>query len=360
MAKSTKKTVSILDLVVDTNTNVRLVNNYDIPAMKQAILDAGRIIDPIHVRASDNVVLRGNRRTMAGQELLNDPSTPQEVAKSLEKVEVVFHDVLPGSVEEMNVILDHGSQKGLSKTEVLQTVWRLDKQFMSEQQIINLLYMALAQYTNNPKKAAEAAAISEPRARNDYLRKWLHGTVGNYMLAAAKMGDYVREQMVLTHLSDDRLLPADKKVEIRMSRDRVQQLSQAKSKDDPKNGGEGWSPAEGGKHFNAALEQLRAEDRGEVDADKNKRPSAKELRERADVFKSPAIRSALLVAAGEQEHGKALVDLDDRLSRLSMVMETLNKAAPKISDPNVRALINAILGDGPAAEVELALRPFVS
>lgn len=358
MAKQTKKIVSINTLVVDYKVNVRETVNYDIPAMKQSILDTGRITDPIHVRA-DMVVLRGNRRTLAGQELLNDPTTPQDVADTLKKVDIIVHDFTPGSSEEIAFILDHGNQKGLARTEVLNTVWRLDKQFMSEAQIITMLYQSLATYTGNPKKAQEAAAITNLKERTDYLRKWLHGTVGNYLLAASKMGDYVKEQMRLTHLSEDRLLTSEQKVECRMSRDRITQLSAAKTKDSIEKGGKGWTPEAGGENFNTLLESFKAEDRGEETAEKSKRPSAKDLRDRADLFKSPAIRSALLVAAGDVEHGKQLVDLDDRLARMSMVAESLSKMAGSIIDPNVKTLVLAIIGSGPAADVEAALTPFV-
>lgn len=361
MAKQTRKTVSINTLVVDRKVNVRLTDNYDIPAMKQAILDSGRINDDIHVRLCDNVVLRGNRRTLSGQELLADPTTPQDVAKNLEKVNVVFHDVTPGSLEEMTIILDQGSQKGLNKTEVLLAVWRLDKQFMSEVQIMNQLYQALAMYTKNQKKALECAAIADQRSRNEYLRKWLHGTVGNYMLAAAKMGDYVRDQMVKTHLADDNLLKDGEKVECKMSRDRITTLSGCKEKDKEKGG---WTVENGGETFNAKLDDFKEEDRTGTKGSENKRPSIKELSEKCDIFRHKAIKSALKVAAGEQGAGKDLVEMDDYLSRNEAVFEILRKAAPNVKDANVKQLLVAILtdvaNDSAGAIVELAIKPFIS
>ncbi len=356
MAKTTTKNVNINSLKVDRGTNVRETHDYDLPAMMQSILDIGKITDTIHVRLIDNVVLRGNRRTLAGQALLEDPTTPQEVAESLKKVAVMFHDVTPGSTDELEIILDHGRQKGLSKTAILRTVWRMDKQFLSESQIIGLFYSALAVYTGNVKKANEASAIVNLKDRSEYLRKWLHGTVGNYILAANKMGEYIRSEMVKTHLSDDKALPAGEVVELRCSRDRITQLSAAKTKDDPKNGGQGWNVETGGTHFNALVEKLKAEDRGEDTGEETaKRPSTKELRDRAEVFKTPAIRNTLLLAAGDKEHGKSLVDLDDQLHRLNMVTETLSKRLNDITDPNVKALIAAIIGTGPAGEVEVCL-----
>jgi hypothetical protein len=362
MAKTTSKITSVDTLMVDLKTNVRLHNNYNVPGMKQSILDLGRITDPIHARLCDSVVLRGNHRALAGQELLADPNTPQEVAAGLKKIQVVYHDVTPGSAEELEIICDHGRQKGLCKTEVLQTVWRMDKQFLSEGQIGQLFYSALAIYTGNAKKAMEAQAMTNLRERGEYLKKWLHGTLGNYMLAAAKMGEYVREQMIKTHLSDDRLLPAGDKVELRCSRDRISALSAAKTKDSPKEGGEGWTVENGGINFNALLEKFRAEDRGEDSGEeKVKRPSVKELTARADVFKSKAIRSALLVAAGDKGQGRELVEMDDQLHRTSMVFETIAKRLPEIKDVNLAALLKAIVGldNSPAGEVEFCINRIV-
>lgn len=360
MAKTVTKNVSIDTLIVNKSVNVRLKNNYDIPQMKQAILDVGRITDPIHARIIDNVILRGNRRGEAGQELLADPATPQEVAAGLRKVQVVFHDVQPGSSEEMDIILDTVAQKALNKTEILLIVWRLDKQFLSENQIIEKMYTALAIYTGNAKKAAEAQALTSIKERMVFLKKWLHGTVGNYMLAATKMGEYVREQTRLTHLADDRLLQPGEVVEMRVSRDRITQLSAARSKDEAKNGGKGWDAQNGGETFNALIETFKSEDRGESEGEeKKKRPSVKELTERADVFKSEGIKAALLTGAGDQEAARVLVDMDDRLYRMQMVTETLTKRVSEVTDPKVVALIKAIIGDGPAGEVELCINALV-
>jgi hypothetical protein len=359
MAKSTKKTMSISSLVVKTDLNVRNVANYDIPAMRQGILDRGRITDPIHIRAGDNVVLRGNRRTLAGQELMADGQTPAEVVEALKKVDVIVHEVEAGSSEELSIILDHGDQKGLARSEVLEAVWRLDRQFKTEKEIGMLLYMALAQYSGNAGKAQEAATIKDLKARQDFIGKWLHGTLGNYMLSSAKMGPYVREQMMNTHLAEDKLL-GDKTVEIKMSRDRITKLSAAKSADSKEKGGKGWDPVGGGETFNALLQQFKDEDAGRATAEKSSRPTVKELTDKADAFSSATVRAALLTAAGDKEAAKNLSDLDTAAARAAMVFEVLSKGAPQIKDPAVKALINAILGTGPVGEVEVALAQFTA
>lgn len=357
--KVTRKTMSIAAVKQDDNVNVREGNNYDIPAMMADILEKGRITDPISVRACDLMTLRGNRRVKAGQLLLADPNTPQDVADALKKVEVLVYDVVPGSDEELAIILDTGSVKGLARTEILKIVWKLYKQLKTEREIGVMMYRDLANYTGDTKKSAEAAAITDLSKREEFINGWFRGTLGSYMLSAAKMGDYVREQMVLTHLSDDRLLPADKKVEVVMSRKRIGELSKAKTADDPKNGGEGWTYEKGGKNFNAKIETFKEEDSGKIAKEKATRPTEKALREQADMFKSKALRAALLVAAGDQSQGKALVSADDVYARWEMVSDIIAAYAPKVNDPNVKALLVALIGTNEAASVEEALKPFV-
>jgi DNA-binding MltR family transcriptional regulator len=54
------------------------------------------------------------------------------------------------------------------------------------------------------------------------------------------------------------------------------------------------------------------------------------------------------------------VEFDDRLKRLSMVMDSLRNAMASITDENVKALVSAIVSDtDPAGEVDVRLKPFM-
>jgi hypothetical protein len=351
MNKPTLRTVNITSLKVDFNLNIRQKNNYDLPSIKEQIRQAGRILKPIIIRGEDDTVLSGNRRTLAGQELFAEPDLPSDLKEALSKTQVLVYNGLTPE-EELTLVLDHGGEKPISKTEVLEAVWRLDKQFYSEARIISWMFQALADYTDNKRKLAELP--TEPKAREAALKKWFHGTVGNYMLAASRMGDFVREQMVLTHLKEDKLL-GDRTVQMICSRTRITELSAAKTEDSKA----GQWTGQGGPKFDELIAKFKAEDAGDP-VTKAKRPTVKELTDKADVFKSAPVKNALLVAAGNADAGKNLAELDDQLFRLNLVMETIAKTVPVMSDGPVKNVFKAMLlepkVDSHGAAVEEAIK----
>jgi hypothetical protein len=370
MNNPTRKSISIKSLRADYDLNIRLRENYDIPTMVEQIKAAGRVTDPLFIRGEDNTVLRGNRRYWACMWLLEQPDTAPELREAISKLDCIVYTGL-SEKDTISLILDHGQSKNIARSEIVQAVWRLDMQFYSEAQIIGMMFYALAAYTKNTQKLAEMP--DKPgKERDAFLKKWLHGTVGNQMLAAAKMGSYVKQQFFLTRKAEDHLLLPERKVmvggveatlpaetvEMKCSTTRITELSAAKSAD-LKAGG--WTPENGGEAFNKLIEKFKAEDRGEQESDKVARPTTKELREKADQFSSPAIRNALLVAAGDQDAGRGLVEMDDRLKRLTMVMDTLRAACTTVTDPNVKGLLEAIVSDTlPAGEVDVRLKPFTT
>lgn len=353
MLKATKRTVSINNLISKLEVNVREQNNYDLATMREQIVQAGRILKPLIVEETEEglIVLSGNRRTRGGQELwenhqlitailLNMAETERDAGKretmkktivdltnavvdQLGKVDVYVYKGL-SEEERLMLIMDHGSEKPISRTEVVNCCWRMDRQFFSEGDIIRLTYFALAKFTGNERKLSEVP--TEAKAREAFLRKWLHGTVGNFILAAHKMGDYVRTQFILTMRAEDGLLREGEKVEMRCTRDRITQLSATKTKEK-----EVWSPDKGSPDFNAMVEKFKAEDAGILDREPKKRPSIKELNDKADVFKSVAIRKALLIAAGETgDKVTGLLEDDDRMYRDEQALKVLSGAWEKL------------------------------
>lgn len=329
-SKPTRKTLSAKQLVVDFDLNIRDRSNYDLGTMKDQIRTAGQVIKPILVEKQGDryVVLSGNRRTLASQELLTEESLPANLKASLEKLDVLVYEGL-SETERLALVIDHGSEKGISRTELVQAVWRLAKAFWSEIDIIKLLYFSLAQYTGAAtKKLPEIQKITDEKQRTEALRKWLHGTVGNYMLAAAKMGTYVREQFILTHKSQDNMLAEGEKVEVNISRDRIVELSKARTADEA-NGG--WSTEKGGTRFNELLERYKAEDAGNATKERSSRPSAKDLLDRIDVFKSqPMKRMLRLAAEGPSEQTKGLDSDDDAIYRNEQIFSAVMRNVEKV------------------------------
>lgn len=370
MNKPTKRTVSVKTLVSKTAINVREENNYDLDAICQQIVMAGRIHTSMMAEEVEGElwVLQGHRRTRGGQRLLADhnliatillnmadnekdpekrdnikknlPDMVATIVENLGKVEVSVYKGL-SEEERLTLILDHGSMKPISRTEVVNTVWRMDKSFFSEGDIIRIAYFSLADFTGNKRKLSEVP--QETKAREAYLRKWLHGTVGNFILSAARMGDYVREQFMLTHRAEDNLLREGEKVEMKCTRDRITQLSAAKTKDK-----DVWTSEEGGPEFNALIAKFKAEDAGAIDKEVKKRLTPKELNDKADVYQSKAIKKALWIAAGETgDKVQGLLDDDARMYRDEQAMALLAEYWAKMPKDahhfDVQAFVTAIL-----------------
>lgn len=347
--KTTKKTMSLDQLYSDSSVNVREDSNYDLPAMMEAIRLYNRITNPIIVDGDTKneedqfLVLQGNRRTRAGKLLFTDPTSPQELVDALKKVDVVVYTGLTDQ-ERQQLIMDHGGTKPLAKSEIVRACWRLDLAGYSEIDIINLMYFSLADYTGNKRKLAEVPA--KKSERDAFLRKWLHGTVGNFILKGNRMGEYVRDQFHLTALAEDKLLPANASVEMKCSRDRITALSAAAEQD--KASESGWDPDNGGPEFNALIEKFKAEDAGVQEKETNgKRLTPKELEERANAFSSPLTRAALLMASGNKEMAEKLSSLDLATARQTKVLDHLAAQYNRLPDGPTKDLARLVLNNSP-------------
>lgn len=359
MKKHGIKKVPALDLKVDRSVNFR--EDYDVVSMIEDIRHAGCVLEPLHVRLEDKVVLKGNRRTSAVHALLADPKLPSDLRAAIEKLDVIYYEGLDER-ELTEIVLDHGSQKPLSRVETVQACWRLQKQMYSEAEIIILLYHLLARFTGNVQKAHEAGNLPEGPARIEFLKKWLHGTVGNYILAAGTMGEFVREQFILTERAQDRKLTDDEKklVKFETSRDRINKLASAKKKDKDK-GGKGWSTTEGGEEFNKLIQEFIALDNGSV-APPQRKPTAADMTKTAESMKSD-LAKAYLHCAGSLPDGQRIdIDaLDTELYRLDQIKKAVRpvieriEVGAKFSGGEVREILKFFLaGNGPEVETYLA------
>lgn len=334
--------LSVLALTVDPTLNVRMrkgsqvygvtVNKdgYDLPTMVAQIVERGKIVEAIHVsRRKDgtNVVLRGNRRTLAGQMLLNDPGTPDELRKELTKTRVlVFSDLTPESEREM--VMDQNS-KPFNRSEIIRYAWSLRQNGKSFDSIAVDNFEMWGQFGRNARtvqKLAEIRAIPETdiATRRKAIKTWLRGTVDEYVLPAYDLGPIVQKACILSEMQLDGLLTdQDEKPHFYTTREgqaRMKALGQAKEKDGSK-----WNPHTGGEAFNALIEEYHKKDfpaPGTVTVTEptKKRPSVAELKIRMNACKSSPARMAFSIAAGNDE--KEFIDRDDSLSLLE-AKETL-------------------------------------
>lgn len=353
-----------MSLVVDRAVNFR--EDYDIPSMIEEIKQLGRIIEPIHARKEDNVVLKGNRRTLAAQMMLQDPKLPSDLKDSLEKMDVIFYEGLDEKEQNL-IILDHGSQKPLSRVETVGACWRLQKLMYSEVDIIIALYHLLAKYTGNPQKMYEAAALPEGPARIKFLKDWLHGTVGNYILAAGRMGERIRKQFILTDRAKDRQLTLDeqKEVEFKTDRVRINQLASARKRD--QEAGKWDIAADSGPEFEAKIKEFIDIDKGVVAPDTPRKPTATELESTGDAMSHPDLKKLFLQCAGKLPTGQRvdINSLDAELMRTEHVRTALKAAMDRVNlsgtytGAEVRELMRLFLfGVGP--EVAKYVERFVS
>lgn len=333
-------------LVVDKQVNFR--EDYDVPSMIEEIRHAGRVLEPLHVQYETQIVLKGNRRLSAVQALLLDPKLPSDLRDNIAKLDVIYYEGLDQK-ELTEIVLDHGSQKALTRVETVLACWRLQKLMYSEDEVITLLFHMLARFTGNTQKAYEASAIPEGPARKEFLKKWLHGTVGNYILAAGTMGEFVREQFILTERASDRKLTDDeqKLVKFQTGRDRINKLASAKKKDKE---AKGWNPSDGGEEFNAKIAEFIAEDNGSAPTPA-RRPSPANMISTAESMKSQ-LAKAYMHCAGTLPEAQR-IDIDSLDTELYRIDEIKKAVRPVLDRVNIGEKFTG-------AEVREVLRYFVS
>jgi hypothetical protein len=366
----TKKTVSLKELKVDLSKNVRLsgsilvagvkVDTYELPSMIDAIVAKRGIVTPIVVN-KELSVLQGFRRSLAGLAILSDPErylpdpgVRKEVIDALNKVPVLVYDKLTPS-EELGLVNDHGDRKGIGRTELVRTVWNLYVSGYSEAEICVQMLYAIAEYTGNTRKLNELPDHGTP-ARNERIKKWLHGTVGNFMLAAYNMGPRIREAVLRSHMIDDGLIkrvdnvspespfaekyPADQRPEFYLSRDRMTKLSASVTTD--KKAGQWDSDKFTGPEFEKVIAGFIEEDtkpKGPRGSDS--RLSATDLQNRGNTSLSSAFRAAYNIAAGKPVQGAP--ELDQAAARFEAIANLVAKHIDNITDVLAKDILSRVL-----------------
>lgn len=338
-------------LISDDNLNVRLGANtntfgvkvekdgYDLATMESQIVDAGRILKPLTVwKKQDGTyyVLRGNRRVRAAQALLKRTDISDELRKELNNIPCeVYNDLT--EADAINIVNDHDT-KELSRAELVLNVWRLSTAGYNEKDIINMLLYQLADYTGNKKKINTLP--ENPIERSQALYKWLHGTVGGYLLAAYRMGPRVQKALIATELMNDGLLKEKEKPEFRVTSSRVihNGLTAALNQDLE---GAGWNPQDGGVAFNALIEKYIKEDNGEGSGPRETRPSKKDIDDKKLSSLSSVAQAAYSIANGKPV--MSMHELDREAYRAEQVMNKLASVCNDLIDEKVKQLIRTIL-----------------
>lgn len=295
------KYMSVADLLSDADLNIRYTagqevygvkvetDTYDLPDMMSKIDGMGGIQMPILASLrSDNTlrVLQGNRRTRAGQLMLTDPNLRPELRKALTEQTPVR--ILKGLTpeQEMELIQDQ-EQKTFKRSEALRHIWKQVQAGKSYGAIIAHNEAMCRKFVNNPKKQAEVdeeIRNMTTTERQKRLQGWFRGSIDEYVIAAYKLGSYVRKQTLLSELRlDGDLKPSSEQpffLTTKNSQKRMAALEAAAKKDGSKHNA--FVPVEGSE-FKKQLDLFHNEDYGPAIAKEKKDDGKPKMLKQSDV-----------------------------------------------------------------------------
>lgn len=309
--------------------NYRELPSYDVETMMDQIRHSKRVLEPLHIEEETHYVLKGNRRLAACQRLLADPSLPADLKENIIQLDVIPYKGL-SAAEKTELILDHGTQKSLTRVETVLAVWRLVRQGYDNLQIMTMLYLLLAKFTNKPAKVHEIEQLKGPE-RTKALRTWLHGTVSQYIVYVAGFTEEAQQQFILAERKKDRPLTPEeqKQVTFEMNRDAVRDLNACIIED--KKTPEGWNNRTGGASYNALIQKLKDEYANPEKKNGNDRPSVADIEKQAGTMKSQ-MSVALLSAAGKLDaKDRPKLDIwDTELFRLEQIQKTAQTIVDRV------------------------------
>jgi hypothetical protein len=362
--KFVSKTMDIGKIVVDTDKNVRLDSKRPVAGLKFNTYELGSMIDAIIQKKGICTalvlnyalsVLQGFRRALAGQEIQRNPDKyfggntelRDEVLANLRSVPVLVYSKDLSEEEELDLINDHGDRKGIGAVEFILAVWHMLKQGRKEAQISLQLLYAAAEYTGNVQKIKELPEVGS-LARAEKIRSWLHGTIGNYIIAAYYMGDRVKDAMLRTAAIQDGLSKADDKDSAPLfyaKRTRINQLNSAITQDK----GKGlWDDVvKTGPAFEAKLAEFIKEDAGEGPVKvADTRKSVEDVKGMINsVYLSKAFKTALKVTFEEVNEAPRV---DEETARMETVFSLLETHLDEIANPLVKDVIVRVLHATPS------------
>lgn len=360
--------VPVSELHIDYEFNYR--KDYDFPSMMDDILMVGRVIEPLLVckrpgTPMDGMLIRGNRRFGATEQLLADANLNINIRKNLEKLAVIYYEGFNDD-EIRDLMLDHGSQKSLNREETVLAVWRMQQQMHSFISIATKMFQLLARYTNSPAIAYEVQAMPVGAGRTERIRKWLKGTLDDNLLKAGKMGDMIKEQVLLADRKIDhgKLSDGDAaKVRFNPKRERIGKLWTAKGEDEKNNV---WDhKTMSGPTFNALVEKFALEDSGQAPSDgKKPAPNKKDMKSTGDSMKSMALKTAFRKCAGDLSEGELDTDhFDTEIFRQEQLVDSVKKnlnlldLSMQLTGAELQVVLQIFI-NGTPAQLELELKKF--
>ncbi len=355
---------NVADLTIDPVLNIRnklgavkfgvtvSKDTYDLPGMKQQLVDGGGIQEPllVSVRADGKkVVVRGNRRASGGQELLADPTLSAEMRKALTESTPMI--LLTGlTIAQEQELVEDQTQKPFMRNEVVQHIFTLRKMGWTFERIAMLLWETLGRWTGNAKKIAEVREIVDPVLKREKVKVWLRGSLDCYLIWGCDIGAWVQKQIVLSEMKLDGVLPigtTEVPVEqpyvimTKNSQKRILALKKAKEADGAK-----FSPLMliEGTEFKKVADTFHAEDYGTQTvtpkATVKKMPDRKTVEGFRDTFQSAAVRAAFSLVLGDPSPEMQV--RDDATVIFETKMLLVEQYLPRLK-PEVAAIVRSCL-----------------
>ncbi len=350
---------SVMDLTFDPNLNIRFrqgseiygmkleKDSYDIPGMRQQLTDGFGIREPITAslrKDGSKVVLRGNRRTVAGQEMANDPLTPDALRTVLLTQTPVI--LLTGLTEaqERELVNDQTTKRFL-RSEVVRYIFSLRRQQWNFERIALLLWETLGQFTGNTKKIAEIRDISDAGLKREKIRSWLRGSLDCYLIWGYDLGMLVQKTILLSEMQIDGLLTDNGEKPYfkatTASQDRIAALKKAKEADGSK--WNGMTLIEGSE-FKKVFDKFHDEDYGpkteSTTVKATKMLGRGAIEGMAELFMSKVGRMLIQRILGKEQ--PELPTADEFCAMIETKMQLLESQLAGLN-PNVAAIVRACL-----------------
>lgn len=298
-------------------------------------------------------VLCGNRRLIASRKLVADPTTPQELVKTLETLPCdVYKDLT--DKQRNDLVNDQRSQKFM-RSEIVAYIFRLQKAGWSFPEIAMHVYTQMGVYASSgARKLAEIEACKDDTERKQIITRWLKGTLDTIILNCGKLGQRVQKALLLTEMQNDGISPVIgvddngkdilDKPEFKPTQGRCLELVRAKNAD------ESWTSTAGGIEFNNLIEKYKQEDNGEKNpAEKVARLSDTQLTDQVSLTQSKAAKAALEVARGLKPIYFA--DVDNEAARLESLVNVTLKHRNDIKNDVIKQFAEILL-TGDALQLE--------
>lgn len=385
--KPVMKKVDIMEVVRDANIQIRFqpgdstfgfetqFGDEAVEKLKIGILDAGRILTPLHLwerstgKDSDGketfelVALRGNQRSRAGQALVNDPNTPQAVVESLKKVDAFIYKGLTKD-QAVALVDDQSSVQPYTKVDFVNLAWKLAASGMTYQEIgsahARMYYYYVGRTAVAEAKLKEIENEKDGNKRRERIATWMRGGLDQGILNARRCGLRVKEAFLLTVAEEDGLIkegmkkaefnpktrgtkPEGKGTDTRIAF-LIKQQEQESTWEEP------------GSVYNQMIDRYVAEDAGIVAKEKMNRPTAQGCDTLKKTSKSIAMKIAYGNAAGEKNMNSEVID--NEAYRCEVIMGAIKNIIPLIKDSDVAAVLAYVLNSNNEIELTKQLEDY--